>query len=111
MCALILARMRRESNGTYRGHGGFSRRRRASRRLSCVPDGSLRIRAQFLQLAPTHTLINNIDDDHLDCYKDIDEIFAAFKEYAALLPLSGLLFANGMIRLSCGLRPNPAGKP
>jgi len=48
----------------------------------------------FLQLAPTHTLINNIDDDHLDCYKDIDEIYAAFKEYAALLPLSGMLFAN-----------------
>lgn len=47
----------------------------------------------FLQLHPTHALINNIDDDHLDYYNSIDEIYAAFEKYVALLPSSGTLFA------------------
>lgn len=48
----------------------------------------------FLQLAPTHILINNIDDDHLDVYKSIDEIERTFEDFVALLPKSGVLFAN-----------------
>jgi UDP-N-acetylmuramate--alanine ligase len=48
----------------------------------------------FLQLSPTHVLINNIDDDHLDYYKSIDEITDTFAQFAALLPESGVLFAN-----------------
>lgn len=47
----------------------------------------------FLKLRPTHTLINNIDDDHLDYYKSIDEIYGAFAQYTALLPEDGTLFA------------------
>ena len=47
----------------------------------------------FLELRPTHTLVNNIDDDHLDYYKDIDEIYEAFAAYIALLPENGTLFA------------------
>ena len=47
----------------------------------------------FLQLRPTHTLINNIDDDHLDFYKDINDIYNAYKEYVELLPQEGILFA------------------
>ncbi len=48
----------------------------------------------FLELSPTHVLINNIDDDHLDCYKNIDEIVDTFAQFAALLPENGMLFAN-----------------
>ncbi len=48
----------------------------------------------FLKLAPTHILINNIDDDHLDYYKNIDEIAATFASFVSLLPPSGVLFAN-----------------
>ncbi len=48
----------------------------------------------FLKLSPTHILINNIDDDHLDYYKSIDEIVETFKAFAALLPPTGVLFAN-----------------
>lgn len=47
----------------------------------------------FLKLKPTHTLVNNIDDDHLDYYKNIDEIYNAYKEYVELLPVDGILFA------------------
>ncbi len=43
----------------------------------------------FLALCPTIALITNIDEDHLDFYKDIDAIEAAFHEYAALTPEDG----------------------
>lgn len=46
----------------------------------------------FLELSPTQILVNNIDDDHLDYYKNIDEIYGAFKKFASLLPENGTLF-------------------
>lgn len=47
----------------------------------------------FLELSPTHILVNNIDDDHLDYYKDIDAIYEAFEKFVNLLPENGTLFA------------------
>lgn len=47
----------------------------------------------FLTLKPTIALVSNIDDDHLDYYKDIDAIVAAFDKFLALLPEDGLLVA------------------
>lgn len=47
----------------------------------------------FLTLAPTIALINNIDDDHLDYYKDIDHIVAAFEKFLDRLPENGLFIA------------------
>lgn len=48
----------------------------------------------FLTLAPTVAIINNIDDDHLDYYKDIDHIVMAFEKFLKLLPENGLFIAN-----------------
>ncbi len=48
----------------------------------------------FLKLSPTHILINNIDDDHLDYYKSIDEIAQTFAAFVSLLPENGVLYAN-----------------
>lgn len=48
----------------------------------------------FLTLRPHHIILNNIDDDHLDYYKDIDEIIATFKSFINLLPPDGILFVN-----------------
>lgn len=44
----------------------------------------------FLTLHPTMVIINNIDDDHLDYYKDIEHITEAFRKFLALLPEDGL---------------------
>ena len=44
----------------------------------------------FLTLRPTVALINNIDDDHLDYYRDIEHITEAFRKFLALLPSDGL---------------------
>ena len=44
----------------------------------------------FLTLRPTVALINNIDDDHLDYFKDIDHITDAFRKFVKLIPAGGL---------------------
>ena len=49
----------------------------------------------FLQLHPTVAVVLNIDADHLDCYKDIDEIEETFGEYLRLVPESGAAIGNG----------------
>ena len=36
----------------------------------------------FLQLSPTHSIITNIDSDHLDCYGSKENLVKAFNEFA-----------------------------
>lgn len=48
----------------------------------------------FLTLRPTIALINNIDDDHLDYFKDMAHIEKAFEKFTALLPENGVLIAS-----------------
>ena len=66
-------------------------------------------RRSFLKLKPTMAVVLNIDSDHLDCYKDIDEIEETFGQFLHLLPESGLAIGKGtdervlrqLSRLSC----------
>ena len=44
---------------------------------------------------PRVAIITNIEEDHLDCYKNIDEIVESFRSFAALVPADGLLIVNG----------------
>ncbi|HIC83528.1 MAG TPA: UDP-N-acetylmuramate--L-alanine ligase [Candidatus Marinimicrobia bacterium] len=43
----------------------------------------------FLELNPTIALINNIDLEHVDCYKDIDDLKRAFLEFTSPIPFYG----------------------
>lgn len=43
----------------------------------------------FLQLSPTIAVINNIESDHLDIYKDIDDIKDTFVTFANMVPFYG----------------------
>lgn len=64
----------------------------------------------FLTLRPTIALINNIDDDHLDYYRDIDHIVSAFERFLSLLPPDGTCIAcvdDARVRalaMACGRR-------
>lgn len=49
----------------------------------------------FLNLRPRMAAILNVEEDHLDYYQNLDDICAAFQEFAALLPPDGLLLLNG----------------
>lgn len=49
----------------------------------------------FLKFNPKSEVVLNIDNDHLDYFKNFDNIKNAFKKYASLLPRDGLLVTNG----------------
>ncbi|MCM1309026.1 MAG: UDP-N-acetylmuramate--L-alanine ligase [Butyrivibrio sp.] len=51
----------------------------------------------FLSFLPTVGVILNVQEDHLDFFKDIDDIRNSFRLYANLLPENGLLVINGDI--------------
>ena len=48
----------------------------------------------FLKFYPKAEIILNIDNDHLDYFKDIEHINEAFIKYVKLLPEDGLLVVN-----------------
>ncbi|MCK6455154.1 MAG: UDP-N-acetylmuramate--L-alanine ligase [Phycisphaerae bacterium] len=50
--------------------------------------------ASFLNLSPHLAAILNIEEDHLDYYKNLQSIIEAFKAFASLLPADGVLIAN-----------------
>jgi UDP-N-acetylmuramate--alanine ligase len=49
----------------------------------------------FHRLRPTVALVTNIEEDHLDCYRDIQEIVDSFHHFAQLAPPAGKIIANG----------------
>ena len=51
----------------------------------------------FLSFYPKISIILNIEEDHLDFFKDIDDIRNSFHEFARLLPEDGTLIINGDI--------------
>ncbi|MGD0463580.1 MAG: UDP-N-acetylmuramate--L-alanine ligase [Tepidisphaeraceae bacterium] len=52
----------------------------------------------FHNLRPKVALITNVESDHLDYYKDIDEIVGSFRDFAERVPPDGVIIANGKDR-------------
>ncbi len=48
----------------------------------------------FLQFFPKIGVILNIEEDHMDYFKDLDDIRHSFRRFAALLPSDGTLVIN-----------------
>jgi len=51
----------------------------------------------FLEFSPKISIILNIDADHLDFFKDLDDIRNSFRLFAEKLPADGTLIINGDI--------------
>ena len=51
----------------------------------------------FLSFFPTIEIILNVEADHLDFFKDLDDIRHSFRKFASLLPSDGLLVINSQI--------------
>ena len=49
----------------------------------------------FLNLLPKFAAIMNIEEDHLDCFANLEAITEAFRAFAALVPPDGRVLANG----------------
>ncbi len=52
----------------------------------------------FLSFFPTMEIILNVEADHLDFFKDIDDIRHSFRRFVELLPKGGTLILNSDIR-------------
>lgn len=50
----------------------------------------------FLKFYPETAIINNIEEDHLDYFKDLNHIKSSFNKFAKLVPPSGVVIGNGM---------------
>ncbi|MEE1314648.1 MAG: UDP-N-acetylmuramate--L-alanine ligase [Faecalimonas sp.] len=48
----------------------------------------------FLHFLPKISVILNVEEDHMDFFKDIDDIRSSFHRFAALLPEDGALVVN-----------------
>ena len=51
----------------------------------------------FLHFLPKISIILNVEEDHMDFFKDIDDIRNSFHEFAKLLPSDGTLIINNEI--------------
>ena len=49
----------------------------------------------FLNMQPTFAAVLNIEEDHLDSYKDLDAIIEAFRSFIAKVPVDGVAVVNG----------------
>ena len=49
----------------------------------------------FLNFYPTVAVINNIEADHLDFFKDLADVQRSFRRFACLVPQTGFVIANG----------------
>ena len=52
----------------------------------------------FLSLFPKYALILNIEEDHLDFFKDLNEIRTSFHNFASLVPEDGVLIISADIK-------------
>lgn len=48
----------------------------------------------FLSFSPTIAVILNIEADHLDFFKDLEDVKASFRKFASLVPENGYIIAN-----------------
>src|SRR5262245_10187068 len=52
-------------------------------------------RSKFIHYLPEVAIINNLEFDHADIFKDLEAIQTSFKHFIRLVPGNGLLLANG----------------
>jgi UDP-N-acetylmuramate--alanine ligase len=60
----------------------------------------------FHRLRPRVAIVTNVDEDHLDYYRDLREIEESFREFARRLPREGLLVVHEAY--ACLFRDDPA---
>jgi UDP-N-acetylmuramate--alanine ligase len=62
----------------------------------------------FLMMFPTIAVITNIEEDHLDCYRDLDDLLDSFAEYIGRVPFYGSVVIpaldNNVARIRDGIK-------
>ncbi len=58
----------------------------------------------FLKLKPTTAVINNIEAEHLDIYKDFEDVQNTFIQFAEIIPETGFIALNADNEGSAGIK-------
>ena len=66
--------------------------------------------SSFLEMHPTVAIVLNIQEDHLDYYKDLDDIANAFRTFVGLVPPQGVFIGNGDDENVRRIRPHAGAK-
>ena len=64
----------------------------------------------FLHFHPTGSIVTNIDDDHLDYFKNLQAIKKSFNKFVNLIPKNGILVKNNDDKNSSDVEKNYEGK-
>lgn len=64
--------------------------------------------ASFLEMQPTVAVVLNVEEDHLDYYRDIDHIAQTFARFVSLVPPHGVCAVNGDDPRAPGAAGGPA---
>ncbi len=78
--------------------GGYLPLLRAGHRVGCgdsIIMESCEYCNSFLNFFPTLALIMNVEADHLDFFKDLEDVEHSFRAFAELVPSTGKVLANG----------------
>jgi len=67
-------------------------------------------RKSFLNIEPSIAVVTNIDNDHLDFYKDIADIQKAFGEFLEKIPKNGYVVCNPEDKTVCPVLKKSKGK-
>ena len=77
--------------------GGFDRARQSNGwagRGQLMVVESCEYRRHFLNLAPHHAILLNIEPDHFDCFASLEESISAYQQFVARLPSAGTIVVN-----------------
>lgn len=64
-------------------------------------------RSKFIHYAPKFLIINNIELDHVDIFRDLEDVKRTFRHLIKLVPSNGCIFANGDSSVIRELLPVP----
>jgi UDP-N-acetylmuramate: L-alanyl-gamma-D-glutamyl-meso-diaminopimelate ligase len=62
-------------------------------------------RSKFLHYLPECAIINNVEFDHADIFRDLDDILLSFRRMTLLVPRNGLVLMNGDDDNALSLKP------
>lgn len=64
-------------------------------------------RSKFIHYSPKIVILNNLEFDHADIFRDLDDVKRSFEHLTRIIPRNGYLLINGDDENACALLPVP----
>ena len=64
-------------------------------------------RSKFIHYSPTVAVVNNLEFDHADIFRDLEDVKRSFRHFCRIIPENGYLLINGDDENAVSLLPAP----